>query len=72
LREFATGQFHQAARYTAKLNPVAFLPWLLPGLDATLTLQGWLDTRTLPFPGEPDHTCDAVVKMLDEAHLGRL
>ena len=34
--------------------------------------QGWLDTRTLPFPGEPDRTCDTVAEMLDAAHLGRL
>ena len=37
-----------------------------------LAFQGWLDTRTLPFPGEPDRTCDTVAEMLDAAHLGRL
>ena len=66
------GQFDQAARYTAKLDPPAFLRWLLPGLDAMLAFQGWLDARTLPFPGEPDRTCDTVAELLDAAHLGRL
>jgi hypothetical protein len=66
------GQFDQAARYTAKLDPAAFLRWLLPGLDATLTFQGWLDARTLPFPGEPDRTCDTVAELLDPARLDRL
>ena len=66
------GQFDQAARYTAKLDPVGILCRLLPGLDARLMFQGWLDTRTLPFPGEPDRTCDTVAEMLDAAHLGRL
>ena len=42
------------------------------GLDAALAFQGWLDTRTLPFPGERDRTCDTVAEMLDAAHLGRL
>ena len=66
------GQFDQAARYTAKLDPPAFLRWLLPGLDVMLAFQGWLDTRTLPFPGDRDRTCDTVAEMLDAAHLSRL
>jgi hypothetical protein len=65
------GQFDQAARYTAKLDPSAFLRWLL-GLNAPLAFQGWLDTRTLPFPGEPDRTCDTVAELLDATHPGRL
>jgi hypothetical protein len=66
------GQFDQAARYTAKLDPPAFLRWLLPGLDAALAFQGWLDTRTLPFPGEPDRICDTVAELLDVAQPDRL
>ena len=48
-----------------------FLRWLL-GRDAPLAFQGWLDTRTLPFPGEPDRTCDTVAELLDSTHGGRL
>ncbi len=66
------GQFDQAARYTAKLDPPAFLRWLPPGFDPALTFRGWLDTRTLPFPSEPDRTCDTVAELLDAAYLGRL
>lgn len=66
------GQFDQAARYTAKLDPPAFLRWLLPGLDPALAFRGWLDTRTLPFPGEPDRTCDTVAELPDAAYIGRL
>src|SRR5947208_12338936 len=54
------GQFDQAARYAAKLDPAGFLHWLMPAAVATLRYNGWLDTRTLPFPGEPDRTCDTV------------
>jgi len=48
--------FDKAARAAAKLNPVGFLRWLLPGLDPSLAYRGWLDTRTPPFPGEPEQT----------------
>lgn len=54
------GQFDQAARYAAKLDALGFLRWLLLGLEPELTFGGWLDTRTLPFPGEPERTCDTV------------
>ena len=43
------GQFDQAARYVAKLDPPGFLRWLLSSLDPGLAFRGWLDTRTLPF-----------------------
>ena len=56
-------QFDQAARYAAKLDPPGFLRWLLSSLDPGLAFRGWLDTRTLPFPGEPDRTCDTVASL---------
>jgi hypothetical protein len=52
--------FDQAARYTAKLNPPGFYRWLLRDPDGNLGFRDWLDTRTVPFPGEPDRTCDTV------------
>lgn len=57
------GQFDQAARYAAKLDTLGFLCWLLSGLEPGLTFRGWLDTRTLPFPGEPERTCDTVASL---------
>ena len=65
------GHFDQAARYTAKLDPPEFLRWLLPGLDPALAFQGWVDARTLPFPGERDRTCDTVAELLDATHSDR-
>lgn len=59
--------FDQAARYTAKLDPVGFLRWLLPRLRADVTFRGWLDTRRLPFPGERDRTCDTVAEFENTA-----
>jgi len=49
--------FDQAARYAAKLDPPGFFRWLF---DGPLVFRDWLDTRTIPFPGEPDRTCDTV------------
>src|SRR5437667_9962233 len=57
------GMLDQAARYTAKLDPPGFFHWLLAGLDPALLFQRWLDTRTIPFPGEPDRVCDTVAEL---------
>ena len=51
-------RFDQACRYAAKLDPPAFLGWLFGATEAPFL--GWLDTRTLPFPGDPERTCDTV------------
>jgi hypothetical protein len=53
----------QATRYAAKLDPVEFLRWLLRGMDPDLRFARWLDTRRLPFPGEPDRVCDTVAEL---------
>jgi hypothetical protein len=60
--------FDQGARYTAKLDPPGFLAWLLPGTEATLTFQGWLDTRSIPFPGDPDRICDTVAALRESTN----
>jgi hypothetical protein len=57
--------FDQTARFAAKADPPGFLRWLIPGLPPGLAFQGWLDARTLPFPGEPDRTCDTVAELFD-------
>ena len=61
----ATNPFDQASRYAAKLDPVGFLCWLLSEVAALLRFRGWLDTRTLPFPGDPERTCDTVAWLGD-------
>jgi hypothetical protein len=53
--------FDQAARYAARhLDPWGFLHWLLGDLLQAWRWLGWLDTQTLPFPGEPDRRVDTV------------
>ena len=59
--------YDQAARFAVKSDPASFLRWLVPGLPPNLEFRGWLDARTLPFPGEPDRTCDTVAELSDPA-----
>lgn len=61
----AKNPFDQASRYLAKQAPGGFVAWLTPGLRPTIRFQDWLDTRSLPFPGEGDRTCDTVACLLD-------
>ncbi len=58
-------RFDQASRYGAKLDAASFLRWLLQ--DPALAFDRWLDTRSLPFPGEEDRICDTVAQMTDPA-----
>ena len=62
--------YDQAARFAAKADPAGFLRWLVPGLPPGLEFRGWLDARTLPFPGEPDRTCDTVAELVDPSEPG--
>jgi len=53
--------FDQAARYAAKqLDAEGFLRWLLPEVFAAWHWNGWLDTQTTSFPGEPERRSDTV------------
>ena len=54
--------YDQAGRYVIKRRPSAFFTWRAPGLWAAYRLVRWQDTRTLPFPGEPDRVCDTVAE----------
>ena len=58
-------RFDQASRYAAKRDAVGFLSWLLRESAEELRFRAWLDTRTLPFPGETDRTCDTVAWLGD-------
>ena len=59
-----TNDFDKASRYAAKLDPEAFLGWLVPGWQEAVDFGGWLETRTIPFPGEADRICDTVAKLV--------
>ena len=62
-----TNPFDKASRYAAKVDPSAFLTWAL-GLPAEgLAFDGWLDTRALPLPHEPDQIGDTVARLRNPA-----
>ncbi|MDQ2731264.1 MAG: hypothetical protein M3Y56_06360 [Armatimonadota bacterium] len=62
--------FDQAARFAVRMDPMNFMRWLVPDLPPTILFRQWLDTRTVPFPGEGDRTCDTVVEFIDIAQPG--
>ena len=63
--------YDQASRYLAKLDPPGFLCWLLELPTDAIVFRGWLDTRRLPFPGEPERVNDTVahVECVEANHL---
>jgi hypothetical protein len=63
------GDIDQAARWGEKqLDAEGFLRWVVPGAFTAWRWAGWLDTRTVAFPGEPDRTCDTVALFERLAH----
>lgn len=54
--------YDQAGRYAIQRRPSAFFTWRAPPLCLAWKFVRWRDTRTLPFPGEPDRVCDTVAE----------
>jgi hypothetical protein len=53
--------YDKAARYAARqLNAEGFLRWVLGDILRSWRWVGWLDTRSVPFPGEPERQADTV------------
>jgi hypothetical protein len=65
------GVYDQAGRYIIKRQPTAFFTWRAPALWVAWKLVRWQDTRTLPFPGEPDRVCDTVAEFQHRAEPQR-
>jgi hypothetical protein len=55
--------FDMTCRRMVKDTPEAFLPWLFPDFDTVARRGGWVDTRRIAFPGEPDQTGDLVFEL---------
>ena len=56
------GVYDQAGRYIIKPRPGPFFSWRAEALWRAWRFVRWQDTRTLPFPGEPDRICDTVAE----------
>ncbi len=57
--------YDKASRYALHLDPAGVLSWLL---GCVLVFKGWLNARTLTFPGQPDRTCDSVAHLVDDTN----
>jgi hypothetical protein len=55
--------YDQASRYGLQPDTPGFYRWFIPGVNPAVGFQGWLDTRTLPFSGMRDRTCDTVADL---------
>jgi hypothetical protein len=52
--------FDKTSRFTVKLDPQGFFSWLFGLPVDAFVFRGWLNTRTIAFPGDPDRTNDTV------------
>src|SRR4051812_6063912 len=66
----AENPFDKASRFAAKIDPPTFLAWVLDFAPEEFVFRGWLDTRGLPFPGDPDRVSDTVARLEDPAAGG--
>ena len=55
--------YNEAARYTAKqIDAEAFLRFLVPSVFLRWRWNGWDDSQTVSFPGDPERRCDTVAR----------
>jgi hypothetical protein len=59
--------YDQASRFVIRLGSLPMLLWLLGASEEDIGFVEWLDTRGLPWPGQPDRTCDTVAWLTDRA-----
>jgi hypothetical protein len=57
--------YDQASQFLLDLDPLALLCWLLRVAAGALTFDRWLNTRSIPWPGQPDRFCDTVAELRD-------
>jgi hypothetical protein len=62
--------YDRSSRYLLRRNAFAFLAWLLGLRQADLEFVQWLDTRRLPWHGQPDRSCDTVAWLRDRSRNG--
>jgi hypothetical protein len=57
--------YDRSSHYLLRRNARALLAWLLKLRETQLEFVQWLDTRRLPWPGQPDRSCDTVAWLRD-------
>jgi hypothetical protein len=61
----AHNPYDKAARYAARLDPPAFLSWVLNLPTGDFTFDGWLDTRSVALPQGVERIGDTVAALRD-------
>ena len=59
--------FDKASRHLAKADPDTFFAWATGLPRAAFAFDGWLDTRAVPLPHEPDQIGDTVARVRNTA-----
>lgn len=62
--------YDKASRFAAKLDASEFFRWLLRLPREAFGFHRWLDTRGVPFPGDPDRTGDTVAHIENSSEHG--
>jgi hypothetical protein len=57
--------YDQASRFLLRLDAAALLLWLLRTTAEKVKFVGWLDTRQVRWPGQPERICDTVASLAD-------
>src|SRR5262249_23488692 len=57
--------YDQASRYLLQLDVAILLLWLLGLVADEVEFDDWLNTGNIPWPGQPDRTCDTVAYLRD-------
>ena len=68
----AMTDYDQLCRRMAKRRPVALLQLLLTAFSLHLRYRGWVDARTITWPGDPERTGDVVAVLEALAQPGPL
>src|SRR5262249_37386059 len=63
--------YDQASRYLLRLGVAILLLWLLGLATDEVEFDDWLNTSNIPWPGQPDRTCDTVAYLRDRTDGGR-
>lgn len=66
----AGNYYDKASRFAAKLDSAGFVGWLLDLPAERFTFRRWLETRGVPFPGNPDRVGDTVAHLDNAAEHG--
>lgn len=62
--------YDQASRYLTQRDDKPMVGWLLGLKPGQFDFVQWLNTRHIPWPGNPERTCDTVAWLRDTARHG--